>query len=603
MNRILRHFDPDLIRVYRYLLPHKWRIALGAVFMAGEASMSSLTATLLGKLTDLGFYQQEPWVIAGAPAALIGVTLLFGFCAIASSWVMAKVSQTVLITLRTELYDRIMTWPAERYQSNPTGTICSKFVNEANVALSGATSSLIVLIRDTLQIIALLCLLFWQNWKLTLVAFIVGPLIVITLKVIAKRIRSIAKKSQETTGIMLTRVQEAYEAERVIKVSGSYEFEERRFDKVNQTIRRTALDRIKMQSLATPITQMITMLGIGFVVAVALYEAQAGLLTIGEFITFLAALLLLKPALQHLTGLNGTFASISTAAHSLFEVLDAEREVDNGTVEVERAKGEIVFDNVFLTYPGQNEPSLRGINLTVHPGEHVALVGPSGSGKTSIVNLVPRFWEPTHGEIRLDGIPLRDYKLANLRRQIAVVSQDIFLFDDTIRNNIAYGIPDATDEDIAHAVKAAALDEFVATLPDGLNTRVGEGGNLLSGGQKQRVSIARAVLKDAPILILDEATSALDSKNEALIKEALQQLTKGRTCLTVAHRFSTIEDVDWIFAIEKGEIAEEGTKSELLEKNGLYARLFRLQSSQAGADEQALATEQSTTGAVNAHAR
>ena len=578
MNRLFKHFDPDLIRIYRYLLPHKWRIALGAVFMAGAASMSSLTATLLGKLTDLGFYQQEPWVIAGAPAALIGVTLLFGFCTVASSWIMAKVSQAVLITLRTELYDRIMSWPAERYQNNPTGAICSKFVNEANVALSGATSSLIVLIRDSLQIVALLCLLFWQNWKLTLVAFVVGPLIVITLKVIAKRIRKIVKKSQETVGFMLSRVQEAYEAQRVVKVTGSYAFEEARFEKVNKTIRRTALDRTKMESLATPITQMITMLGIAFVVGVALYEAQAGLLTIGEFITFLAALLLLKPALQHLTGLNGTFASIATAARSLFEVLDAEREVDNGTVEIERAKGEIVFDNVFLTYPGQNEPSLRGINLTIHPGEHVALVGPSGSGKTSFVNLVPRFWEPTHGEIRLDGVPLKDIKLESLRRQIAIVSQDIFLFDDTIRANIAYGLPNATEEDIARAVKAAALDEFVSTLPEGLDTRVGEGGSLLSGGQKQRVSIARAVLKNAPILILDEATSALDSKNEALVKEALDRLTKGRTCITVAHRFSTIEDVDRIVAMQKGEIVEEGTKAVLLEKNGLYAKLFRLQS-------------------------
>lgn len=579
MNRFLKHFDPDLLRIYRYLLPHKWRIALGAVFMAGEASMSSLTATLLGKLTDLGFYQQEPWVIAGAPAALIGVTLLFAFCTVASSWVMAKVSQTVLITLRTELYDRIMAWPAERYQANPTGTICSKFVNEANVALSGATSSLIVLIRDSLQIIALLCLLFWQNWKLTLVAFVVGPLIVLTLKLIAKRIRVIVKRSQETVGLMLSRVQEAYEAQRVVKVTGSYAFEEARFEKVNRTIRRTALDRIKTESLATPITQMITMLGIAFVVAVALYQAQAGMLTIGEFITFLAALLLLKPALQHLTGLNGTFAAISTAAHSLFEVLDAEREVDEGTVEIERARGEIVFENVFLTYPGQNEPALRGINLTIRPGEHVALVGPSGSGKSSLVNLIPRFWEPTHGEIRLDGIPLREIRLASLRRQIAVVSQDIFLFDDTIRANIAYGLPDASEADIERAVQAAALDEFVASLPEGLNTRVGEGGSLLSGGQKQRISIARAVLKDAPILILDEATSALDSKNEALVKEALEQLTKGRTCITVAHRFSTIENVDRIVAMQNGEIVEEGTKEALLAQNGLFAKLYRLQMS------------------------
>ena len=579
MNRFLKHFDPDLLRIYRYLLPHKWRIALGAVFMAGEASMSSLTATLLGKLTDLGFYQQEPWVIAGAPAALIGVTLLFAFCTVASSWVMAKVSQTVLITLRNELYDRIMAWPAERYQANPTGVICSKFVNEANVALSGATSSLIVLIRDSLQIIALLCLLFWQNWKLTLVAFVVGPLIVLTLKLIAKRIRVIVKRSQETVGLMLSRVQEAYEAQRVVKVSGSYAFEEERFEKVNRTIRRTALDRIKTESLATPITQMITMLGIAFVVAVALYEAQAGLLTIGEFITFLAALLLLKPALQHLTGLNGTFAAISTAAHSLFEVLDAEREVDEGTIEFERARGEIVFENVFLTYPGQNEPALRGINLTIRPGEHTALVGPSGSGKSSLVNLIPRFWEPTHGEIRLDDIPLREIRLASLRRQIAVVSQDIFLFDDTIRANIAYGLPDASEADIERAVQAAALDEFIASLPEGLNTRVGEGGSLLSGGQKQRISIARAVLKDAPILILDEATSALDSKNEALVKEALERLTRGKTCVTVAHRFSTIENVDRIVAMQNGEIVEEGTKEALLAQNGLFAKLYRLQMS------------------------
>ena len=578
MNRLFKHFDPDLIRIYRYLLPHKWRIALGAVFMAGAASMSSLTATLLGKLTDLGFYQQEPWVIAGAPTALIGVTLLFGFCTVASSRVMAKVSQAVLVTLRTELYDRIMTWPAERYQNNPTGAVCSKFVNEANVALSGATNSLIVLIRDSLQIVALLCLLFLQNWKLTLVAFVVGPLIVITLKVIAKRIRNIVKKSQETVGFMLSRVQEAYEAQRLVKVTGSYAFEEARFEKVNRTIRRTALDRTKMESLATPITQMITMLGIAFVVGAALYEAQAGLLTIGEFVTFLAALLLLKPALQHLTGLNGTFAAIATAAHSLFEVLDAEREVDHGTVEIDRAKGEIDFDKVFLTYPGQNEPSLRGVTFVVKPGEHVALVGPSGSGKTSIVNLIPRFWEPTHGEIRLDGVPLKDIKLESLRRQIAIVSQDIFLFDDTIRANIAYGLTNVSDEDIDRAVKAAALDEFVSTLPDGLDTRVGEGGSLLSGGQKQRISIARALLKDAPILILDEATSALDSQNEALVKTALAQLTRGRTCVTVAHRFSTIEDVDRIVVIRKGEIVEEGTQAALLEKNGLYAKLFRLQS-------------------------
>lgn len=577
MNRFLNHFDPDLIRIYKFLLPQKKMIALGAVFMAGAASMSSITATLLGKLTDLGFYDKEPWVIAAAPAALIGVTLFFGICTVASAQIMSKVSQAVLCDLRSRLFVRVLSWPADRYQDHPTGTICSKFVNEANVALSGAANSIIVLIRDSLQIVALLALLIYQNWQLTLTAFVVGPLIVWVLKAISKRIKQIVKANQETMGFMLSRVHEAYEAQRVIKVAGSYSYEEARFESENARIRKTTLDRIRMQCLATPATQMITMLGIAFVVAAALWEAQQGLLTIGEFITFLAALLLLKPALQHLTGLSGTFASISTAAHSIFEILDAEREEDTGTKVIERAKGEIDFDNVFLTYPGQNEPALRDISFIIHPGEHVALVGRSGSGKTSIVNLIPRFWDVTHGEIRLDGIPIRELTLESLRRQIAVVSQNIILFDDTIRANITYGTPDATDERIWEAVDAAALTEFVRSLPDGLDTRVGEDGNLLSGGQKQRISIARAFLKNAPVLILDEATSALDSESETRIKASLERLAVGRTCITVAHRFSTIESADRIIAMDRGHIVESGTYAELTALNGLFAKLRQLQ--------------------------
>ena len=273
MKRLLRIADPDLLRIYRYLLPHKWMIALGCVFMGGEASMSSLTATLLGKMTNAGFYDQEPWVVAAAPAALIGVTLLFGFCTVASSWVMAKVSQAVLRTLRGELYERIMSWPASEYQRNPTGVICAKFINEANIALSGATSALIIMVRDTLQIIALLVILFMQNWKLTLVAFVVGPLIVITLKVLSKRIRKIAKRSQESVGEIMSRVTETYEAQRLVKVSGSYAFEEARFEHVSQKVKKAALDKTRTESLATPITQMIMMLGIAFVVAAALWQA------------------------------------------------------------------------------------------------------------------------------------------------------------------------------------------------------------------------------------------------------------------------------------------------------------------------------------------
>ena len=576
-DKFLPSIDPNLRRIYRRLFRHKGRIALAGVFMIGSASTSSITATLLGKLTDLGFYQQEAWVVAAAPAALIAVTVLFGLCSVASTLLMARVTQTVLSELRTELFEKILRWPAERVQANPTGLICSKFVNEANAALSGAASSLIVLVRDSVQILGLLALLFWQNWQLTLVTFVAGPLIVWVLRRISGRLRRIVRKSQETVADMIVRVKETYEARREVKMAGSFAFEEERFDAVNRRIRQNELKRLRVQSLATPLTQMITMLGVAFVVGAALYEAQMGMLTIGEFITFLSALLLLKAPLQHLTGLNGTFATITVAAGSVFETMDAASEEDAGTFVKERAEGEIVFEDVTLRYPGEDKPSLNRVNLKIRPGEHLALVGRSGAGKSSFVHLLPRFWNPSQGRVLLDGVDLRDWTLASLRNQIAIVSQDVVLFDDTVRNNVAYGLFDKTDEEILAALDAAALSDFVESLPNGLDTRVGEGGNLLSGGQKQRLSIARALLKNAPILILDEATSALDSENEAAVKTSLQKLMAGRTTITVAHRFSTIESADRIVVLDEGRVAEIGTVSELLKKEGLFAKLWRLQ--------------------------
>lgn len=574
---IFRHIDADLRRLYRHFLPHKWKLLIACVFLLCSASMSSITATLLGKITDAGFYNQEEWVIYGAPLALIGVTLGFAISTVMSTYMMAQVSQAVLVTLRTQMFERILHWPEKEYQANTSGRICSKFVNEATMALSGAVQSFVVLVRDSVQVLALLGVLFWHDWKLTLVTFVIIPGLALTLRTISRRVRRIVAESQETLGSMLSRVQESYEAERLIKVSNTYDFEEKRFASVNMNIRRLSLKLIKMQSITTPITQLLTMVAIACVVGVALFQAQKGLLTIGEFITFLSALLLIKAPIQHLSGLNGTFASISVAAKSIFDTLDAEVERDEGKTVLENVKGNLAFEHVGLRYPDQPNDALTDINLTIKAGEHLAIVGPSGSGKTSLVNLLPRFLELTSGRITLDGVDIRELTLENLRQQISFVTQDVVLFDDTIRHNLTYGLKDVTDDAINEAVKHAALTDFIASLPNGLDTKVGEGGGLLSGGQKQRLSIARAFLKNAPILILDEATSALDSKTEKAITESLEALCKNRTCLTVAHRFSTIETVDTIAVLVQGKLVEHGSHEQLIEANGVYARLSRLQ--------------------------
>lgn len=573
----VRWDDPALTRLFRYALPYKWQLVMASVWIVGAASMSSLTATLLGKLTDLGFYEKESWVIAAAPATLIGVTLLYAVSTVMSTYLLTKISQSMLVTLRTELFARILHWPFSNYQSHSTGLVCSKFVNEANIALGGAVSAAIILVRDSLQIIALFAVLFWQNWQLTLVALVVGPVGALIMRAISQRTKRIVKASQSAIAGILSRVQESYKAERLVKISDTYDFEMDRFRPINQKIRRTELKRQVMQGLGTPVTQVITMAGVAVVVAYALFEAQAGRLTIGEFITFLSAMMLLMPPLQHLAGLNATFASISVAAKSIFDTMDEAVEDDKGTVELKDVKGAIEFKDVHLTYPGTTREAIKGVTLSVRPGEHVALVGLSGSGKSSMVNLVPRFWQASSGAVTVDGVNVEDCTLTSLRNHIAVVSQNVILFDTTIRENIAYGMPEVSEAAIEKAMEAAALTEVVAALPKGLDTPVGEAGGLLSGGQKQRISIARALLKDAPILILDEATSALDSESENQIKEALETLMRGRTCLTVAHRLSTIDRADRIVVMQDGVIVEEGTPAELLAKGGAYARMVRLQ--------------------------
>lgn len=567
----------NLIRLADYLYSYRRIILWALFFMLSAATTSSLIAVLFGKLTQIGFYEQQPWIVIAAPIGLIFVACLNGGSMFMSNFLLAKVSQSLLFQLRGELFSKILQWPEYAYQRNLTGIIASKFVNEANVALSNAAKSSIILVRDSLQVVGLICVLVWHDITLTLVTLVIAPAIVWLLKYISAKLRSILAGAQQNVATLLVRIKESYDARQIIKVSNTFESEIQRFKTVNDEVRSLALNMTKVSSAATPATQFIGVCGVAVVLVVAMIESQRGLLTLGEFITFLTAMMLILPPLRRLTGINSALVGISVAADSIFSTLDEPVEVDNGTVELSGVRKGIVFEHVCLRYPGADRDAVHEFSLYVSAGDTIALVGLSGSGKSSLVNLLPRFWNPSAGRILIDGIDYQTLTLASLRQQIEIVSQDVILFDGTIRDNIAYGCPNATPQQIEAAIESASLTEFVSSLPNGLDTPVGEAGSRLSGGQKQRISIARALLKDAPILILDEATSALDAENEHRIKMALARLMKGRTTFIVAHRLSTIEYATKIVAMQAGEIAEVGTHAELLKKDGVYAHLCKLQ--------------------------
>lgn len=438
-------------------------------------------------------------------------------------------------------------------------------------------SIMVIVIRDSLTVLGLIAYLFWLNWKLTLITLALVPLVAVAIRFTANRLKRLIRESQQLTGELMQTIDETIRARQVIKVFGGQPYEANRFARRSDKLRGFILRQESTAATTEPITQLLNAIAVAVIITIALVQASDGQMTVGGFTSFIIAMLLILTPLKHLANISGPFERSVAACERVFGMMDEPTERSSGIQLTQRAKGALEFRSVSFRYPAAADVALSNVNLTIAPGETVALVGMSGGGKSTFVNLIPEFYPATAGQILLDGTPIDQIELASLRAQIAMVSQHVVLFDDTIAANIAYGDVNADPARIEAAIRAANLYDVVAALPEGMQTEIGDNGMRLSGGQRQRLAIARAIYKDAPILILDEATSALDSESERAVQQALDLLMQGRTTLVIAHRLSTVERADRIAVLEHGRIVEQGSHSELLKANGVYAHLYQLQ--------------------------
>jgi subfamily B ATP-binding cassette protein MsbA len=576
MNKALPPVWPIYKRLLGYTGRYKWFLVAALVGMFVEATASYKFVTLMKPLTDLGFVDPQPGMAVWLPLQIVGLFLMRSVATFVVDYGMARTGRSVVRDLREEVLAKYLRLPSSHFDGEATPVMVSRLNYDTEQVTQASADALKTIVTDTLTIIYMVVAMLQSSVRVTLALLVIAPLIGIIVSFVGKRYRKISGGIQDGMGRMAQAAEQSLSAQQDVKVHGAQALEVSRYAKLANRILGLNMKVETTRALASGTVQFLAAFALAAIVWVATREALAGRLTAGDFIVLMTSMMAIIPSLRRVTSIQTQISRGMAAAERLFSVLDAPEEQDRGQRSIGRAKGELVFDRVSLSYPGHDRQVLSEISFSALPGTVTAIVGRSGSGKTSLVRLVPRFYEPTAGLVTLDGVPLDEYKLADLRRQIALVGQKVMLFDDSIGTNIAYGA--VADAGKLHAAaEAANAWEFIERLPQQMDTPIGENGALLSGGQRQRLAIARAILRDAPILILDEATAALDNESERLVQNALQKLMPDRTTLVIAHRLSTIEHADQVLVLDHGKLVEQGTHAELLARGGVYAHLHGMQ--------------------------
>ncbi len=565
-------------RLLKHVYPYRGRFLLAIFGMVLFAATEPALPALMQPMLDGSFIEKDETMIVLIPILLVLLYLVRSIARFISTVALHWVSNKVVMDLRALMFDRLLTLPISYYDRQPAGTTISKLTYDVSQVANAATDVLIILVRDSLTVLGLLGWMLYVDWKLSLIVFLIVPVIISVVRIVSKKLRGLNHTVQDAMGGTTQIAEEAIFGHRVVKIFGGELYETRRFHDAINRVRQYIMKTVVVGAINSSVVHMVTITALAVLVYIASVKSSQNELTVGQFISFFGAMAMLIAPVKRLTSLNEQLQRGLAAADSVFALMDEKPESNPKQPVTLPTVGEVAFKNLTFRYHEQDDPALKGINLTVHHNETIALVGTSGSGKSTLVNLLPLFYAPTSGSIEIDGTNIRDISLQELRQHIALVSQDVVLFNDTVAANIAYGaLADATPEKIRDAASHAHALEFIEQLPNGFDTMIGDKGTRLSGGQRQRLAIARALLKNAPILILDEATSALDSHAERYIQEALDELVKDRTTLMIAHRLSTIAHADRILVLENGEIIEEGDHATLYAQGGKYTHLYDTQ--------------------------